>query len=154
MYKMDFKDVAVGTCEPSYIEPFSIDLHLFGVQCKQAPWALIVVLVLTIGIKLYQNWLYTKIGQLQRELLQIDKEKEAREKKASDGGGRGRAPVQAHSTGISKSDYKIHGAIVKEHPETWRIAQAFPNSNIGPVCIHCWTTIGQKYQIRCDERPP
>ena len=74
MYKMDFKDVAVGTCEPSYIEPFSIDLHLFGVQCKQAPWALIVVLVLTIGIKLYQNWLYTRIGQLQRELLQIDKE--------------------------------------------------------------------------------
>ena len=36
-------------------------------QCKQSGW-LAAVLVLTIGIKLFQNWLYTKIGQLQRAL--------------------------------------------------------------------------------------
>lgn len=74
MYKMDFADVAEGTCEPTHVDPFSSDLHLFGVQCKKQIPALLVVLFVTVGVKLFQNWLYTKIGQLQRELLQIDRE--------------------------------------------------------------------------------
>lgn len=74
LHKMDFDDVAEGTCELTHIVPFSSDLHLFGIQCKKKVLALLVVLIVTIGIKLFQNWLYTKIGQLQRELLQIDKD--------------------------------------------------------------------------------
>jgi len=74
MYKMDFGDVAEGTCELTHIVPFSSDLHLFGAQCKKQLWALVGVLLGTIIIKLFQNWLYTRIGQLQRELLQMDKD--------------------------------------------------------------------------------
>jgi len=72
VYKMGFEDIEPGTCEATHVQPFSTDLHLFGLQCKQSAW-LIAVLVVTFGIKLFQNWLYTKIGQLQRELLQIDR---------------------------------------------------------------------------------
>jgi len=73
MYKMGFEDLAPGQCQTTHIQPFSSDLHLFGFECKQSAW-LAAVLLVTIGIKLFQNWLYTKIGQLQRELLQIDRE--------------------------------------------------------------------------------
>ena len=68
VYKMDFEDVEPGRCEPTHVQPFSSDLHLFGLQCKQNVGALVAVLLVTICIKLFQNWLYTRIGQLQREL--------------------------------------------------------------------------------------
>lgn len=74
VYKMDFEDLDPGQCRSTHVQPFSTDLHLFGLECKESAW-LIAVLVVTIGIKLFQNWLYTRIGQLQRELLQIDKNK-------------------------------------------------------------------------------
>ena len=74
VYKMGFENLEPGTCESTHVQPFSTDLHLFGVQCKQSAW-LLAVLAITFGIKLFQNWLYTKIGQLQRELLQIDRNK-------------------------------------------------------------------------------
>ena len=73
MYKMGFEDLDPGQCQTTHVQPFSTDLHLFGFECKESAW-LVGVLFVTIGIKLFQNWLYTKIGQLQRELLQIDKE--------------------------------------------------------------------------------
>ena len=73
MYKMDFADLDPGQCQTTHVQPFSTDLHLFGFECKKSGW-LAAVLLVTIGIKLFQNWLYTKIGQLQRELLQIDRE--------------------------------------------------------------------------------
>lgn len=75
MYKMsdgNFADLDAGECRATHVQPFSTDMHLFGVECKQS-WWLAAVLVLTIIIKLFQNMLYTKIGQLQRELLQMDK---------------------------------------------------------------------------------
>lgn len=76
MYKMSngtFTDLGVGECRATHVQPFSTDMHLFGVECKQS-WWLLGVLLLSIGIKLFQNMLYTKIGQLQRELLQMDKD--------------------------------------------------------------------------------
>lgn len=76
MYKMSdgtFTDLDVGECRATHVQPFSTDMHLFGVECKQS-WWLAGVLALTIGIKLFQNMLYTKIGQLQRELLQMDRD--------------------------------------------------------------------------------
>lgn len=76
MYKMSndtFTELGVGECRATHVQPFSTDMHLFGVECKQS-WWLAGVLALTIGIKLFQNMLYTKVGQLQRELLQMDKD--------------------------------------------------------------------------------
>ena len=67
-----FQDLDPGQCRSTHVQPFSTDLHLFGFECRESGW-LAAVLVVTMGIKLFQNWLYTKIGQLQRELLQIDK---------------------------------------------------------------------------------
>lgn len=75
MYKMSngtFSELGVGECRATHVQPFSTDMHLFGVECKQS-WWLAGVLGLTVIIKLFQNMLYTKIGQLQRELLQMDK---------------------------------------------------------------------------------
>lgn len=73
VYKMDFDELDVGECRATHVQPFSTDMHLFGVECKQS-WWLAGVLVITVCIKLFQNMLYTKIGQLQRELLQMDRE--------------------------------------------------------------------------------
>jgi hypothetical protein len=70
---MDFDELDVGECRATHVQPFSTDMHLFGVECKQS-WWLAGVLVITVCIKLFQNMLYTKIGQLQRELLQMDRE--------------------------------------------------------------------------------
>ncbi len=73
MYKMGFEDLDPGQCQATHVQPFSTDMHLFGIECRQS-WWLAAVLLFTILIKLFQNMLYTKMGQLQRELLQIDKE--------------------------------------------------------------------------------
>lgn len=70
---MSIADVKDGSCEFPHVQPFSLDLHIFGMQCKQNVGALIGVLFVTILIKLGQNYMYTKMAQLQRELLQIDK---------------------------------------------------------------------------------
>lgn len=73
MYKMGFEDLDPGQCQATHVQPFSTDMHLFGIECRQS-WWLAAVLFFTVLIKLFQNMLYTKMGQLQRELLQIDKE--------------------------------------------------------------------------------
>ena len=73
MYKMGFEDLDPGQCQATHVQPFSTDMHLFGIECRQS-WWLLAVCIFTILIKLFQNMLYTKMGQLQRELLQIDKE--------------------------------------------------------------------------------
>lgn len=73
MYKMGFEDLDPGQCQATHVQPFSTDMHLFGIECRQS-WWLLAVLIFTILVKLFQNMLYTKMGQLQRELLQIDKE--------------------------------------------------------------------------------
>lgn len=66
-----FDSLPLGECRATHVNPFSTDMHLFGLECKQSWWLLGVVLF-TGFIKLFQNWIYTKIGQLQRELLQTD----------------------------------------------------------------------------------
>jgi hypothetical protein len=71
MSNSTFEDLDVGSCQATDIQPFSTDMHLFGVECKQSFWLIAVVLGAGL-IKLFQNWIFTKIGQLQRELLQID----------------------------------------------------------------------------------
>lgn len=62
-----------GTCQGTHVQPFSTDIHLLFLECKQS-WWLAAIVVFTILIKLGQNWMYTTIGQLQRELLQIPRE--------------------------------------------------------------------------------
>jgi len=65
-----FEELGVGSCQGTHVQPFSTDLHLLFLECKQSAW-LIAIIFGTILIKLGQNWMYTTIGQLQRELLQI-----------------------------------------------------------------------------------
>lgn len=67
-----FEMMDAGSCEPTHVQIFSTDLHLFGVQCKQWWLPLLFVLIVIAVIKLSENYIYTKIGQLQRELMQMD----------------------------------------------------------------------------------
>ena len=67
-----FSSLDVGSCAGTHVDPFSTDVHLLFLECKQSAWLLLII-VGVIGIKLGQNFLYTKIGQLQREILQLPK---------------------------------------------------------------------------------
>lgn len=73
MYNDTFSSLAVGECRSTHVQPLSTDMHLFGVECRESWWLLGVVLF-TGFIKLFQKWIYTNIGQLQRELLQTEVE--------------------------------------------------------------------------------
>lgn len=65
-----FAALDVGECRLTHVQPFSTDVHLLFLECKQSAW-LILIVFFTISIKLGQNWIFTKMGQLQRELLQM-----------------------------------------------------------------------------------
>ncbi len=67
-----FSSLDVGSCGGTHVDPFSTDVHLLFLECKQSAW-LIVIIVIVIGIKLGQNYLFTRMGQLQREILQLPK---------------------------------------------------------------------------------
>ena len=54
-----FANLDVGECRSTEIQPFSTDMHLFGVECKQSWWLLAVVLGAGV-IKLFQNYIFTK----------------------------------------------------------------------------------------------
>ena len=67
-----FGSLDVGTCGGTHVDPFSTDVHLLFLECKQSAWIILIIFIV-IGVKLGQNFLYTKMGQLQRELLQLPK---------------------------------------------------------------------------------
>jgi len=65
-----FSSLAEGSCGLTHIDLFSTSVHLPFLECKRSGWlALIVVIV--IVVKLGQNYLFTYLGQLQREILQL-----------------------------------------------------------------------------------
>lgn len=68
-----FQQVPDGCCRPIHVQPFTMDLHLFGFECNNQIGVFFGVLFVTIGIKLLQNLLGTWIGQLERELMQMKK---------------------------------------------------------------------------------
>ena len=67
-----FSSLDVGSCGGTHVDPFSTDVHLLFLQCKQSAWIILIIFIVIV-IKLGQNCLYTKMGQLQRELLQLPK---------------------------------------------------------------------------------
>ena len=67
-----FADVPEQCCRPTPIDPFTYDLHLFGFECNHEIGFFFGVLALTIVIKLLQNFLGTWVGQLERELMQMN----------------------------------------------------------------------------------
>lgn len=67
-----FAALDVGSCGGTHVDPFSTDVHLLFLECKRSAW-LILIIVIVIGVKLGQNMLFTRMGQLQREILQLPK---------------------------------------------------------------------------------
>lgn len=67
-----FTSLDVGSCGATHVDPFSTDVHLLFLECKQSAW-IILIIAIVIGVKLGQNMLFTKMGQLQREILQLPK---------------------------------------------------------------------------------
>lgn len=67
-----FANVPEQCCRPTPVDAFTLDLHLFGFECNQNVGFFAAVLVLTMFIKVLQNFLGTWIGQLERELMQMD----------------------------------------------------------------------------------
>ena len=67
-----FHDMPEGCCRETPVEPFTLDLHLFGLECNQEIPFFVIVIAVTIFIKCLQIYLGTKMGQLERELMQID----------------------------------------------------------------------------------
>lgn len=79
MSNFTFESIPKGECDlhPT-VSPFSSNIHLLFLQCKENGLALAILLLVTSGIKLFQNTLYQRIGQKQRELLQQTREKRAK----------------------------------------------------------------------------
>jgi len=71
-----FASLEVGSCGGTHVDPFSTDVHLLFMECKKSAW-LILIISIVIGVKLGQNMLFTKMGQLQRELLQMPRKERA-----------------------------------------------------------------------------
>ena len=46
-----FSSLDVGSCGGTHVDPFSTDVHLLFLECKQSAW-LILIIALVIGIKL------------------------------------------------------------------------------------------------------
>tara|TARA_Y100000992_G_C21163647_1_gene442396 strand:- start:80 stop:676 length:597 start_codon:yes stop_codon:yes gene_type:complete len=67
-----FSSLDEGSCGLTHVDLFSTSVHLPFLECKRSAW-LIIIIFIVIGVKLGQNFLYTKMGQLQREILQLPK---------------------------------------------------------------------------------
>ena len=63
------------SCSARYdIGLFSTDVHILGYDCTDA-WVFPAILVATFCLKLYQNYIWGKMGQAQRLALQFNKRK-------------------------------------------------------------------------------
>jgi hypothetical protein len=63
------------SCSARYdIGLFSTDVHILGYDCT-APWVFPAILVATFCLKLYQNYIWGRMGQAQRLALQYEKRK-------------------------------------------------------------------------------
>jgi len=67
-----FSSLDVGSCGGTHVDPFSTDVHLLFLECKKS-WWLVLIIVVVIATKLGQNVLFTRMSQLQREILQLPK---------------------------------------------------------------------------------
>jgi len=68
-----------STCDfHTDVDLFSLDIRLLFLQCSDSGLGLAGILLVAALIKLFQNTLYQKIGQKQRELLQETKERRAK----------------------------------------------------------------------------
>ena len=68
-----FQQVPENCCRPIHVQPFTLDLHLFGFECNNQVGIFIGVIIVTCFIKILQNFLGNSIGQLERELMQLPK---------------------------------------------------------------------------------
>lgn len=59
-----------GCCRQTHVNPFTFDLHIIGFECHNAYGWFVLVVFCTALIKVGQNFLYTRMGQKERELMQ------------------------------------------------------------------------------------
>lgn len=65
-----FDNLQEGCCRQTHVNPFTWDLHVVGFECREASGWFVLVLFFTLMIKVGQNYLITKMGQAERELMQ------------------------------------------------------------------------------------
>ena len=69
-FGVPFAHVPNNCCHPTPVDALTLDLHLFGFECNNNWRFFLAVICLTLVIKIFQNFLFTSIGQLERELMQ------------------------------------------------------------------------------------
>ena len=72
-YSIGFSQMPDQCCRPTHIEPFKADVHLFGFECQEDVLAIVVIAMITFVIKIAQNFLGARMGQLERELMHMEK---------------------------------------------------------------------------------
>ena len=72
-YSIGFSELPEQCCRPTHIEPFKADVHLFGFECQEDALAIVIIALITLGIKIGQNFLGACMGQLERELMHMEK---------------------------------------------------------------------------------
>ena len=72
-YSIGFSQMPDQCCRPTHIEPFKADVHLFGFECQEDVLAIVVIALITFAIKIAQNFLGARMGQLERELVHMEK---------------------------------------------------------------------------------
>ena len=72
-YSIGFSELPEQCCRPTHVEPFKADVHLFGFECQENIMAIVIIALITFAIKIFQNFLGGWMGQLERELMHMQK---------------------------------------------------------------------------------
>ncbi len=71
-----FNDLPSGCCRATDVHPFSYDLQLFGFECNDNGGWFVGFLFIIIALKIGQSYLYTNMGKKQREIMQMERNKD------------------------------------------------------------------------------
>ena len=66
-YSIGFSQMPDQCCRTTHIEPFRADVHLFGFECQEDVLAIVIIALVTFVIKIGQNFLGARMGQLERD---------------------------------------------------------------------------------------
>ena len=72
-YGIRFDEMPSECCRLTHVEPFKADVHLFGYECQENINAIVYIALITFALKIGQNFLGARMGQLERELMHMEK---------------------------------------------------------------------------------